>query len=90
VVNEDKYVSLYHLPFLVIAHTIPTRGSVSGFDLHIVFKNGPKQEFELGMSCLNDGSYEIDGIIDIDPSKKMSKLIKKLGQKEFAQYWIDR
>jgi len=89
IVGEEELQSLFQLPFLVVAITYPTQGGAySACDMHIIFKERPTQEFEVGIDYAEKQSYEAQVVVAMEPSKKMEKLIKKLSRKEYAQYWI--
>lgn len=85
-VTEDEFISLYHLPFLVIAITYPDHGT--GCDVHVVFKERPNQEYEVRMEYLPNETYRLLVIGDTDPSTKITKLIQQLHNKEYEEFWI--
>ena len=87
VIDEEKYLSFYHLPFLVIAVTFVTRGT--GIRVHLIFKVGPPQKFETLLVVNDQNVNEFRVIQTLPTSKKMVGVIQKLRGKDFAQYWIE-
>jgi hypothetical protein len=89
IVGEEELQSLFQLPFLVIAITYPTQGGAySACDMHIIFKERPTRDFEIGIDYAQKNLLEAQVVVAMAPSKKMEKLIKRLSQKEYVQYWM--
>jgi len=89
IAGDEDLQSLFQFPFLIVAITLPTQGGgYSAYDIHVIFKERPTQEFEVGIDYAEKQAYEARVIGANDPSKKMERLIKKLSQKEYAKYWI--
>src|SRR5437016_6230854 len=58
IAGDEDLQSLFQFPFLVIAITLPVRASYSAYDMHIVFKERPTQEFEVGIDYAEKQAYE--------------------------------
>lgn len=87
IAGDEDLQSLFKSPFLVVAITLST-GAYSAYDMHIVFKERPTQEFQVGIDYAERQAYEARVVVAMDPSKKIEKLVKKLSQKEYAEYWL--
>src|ERR1700733_11242037 len=87
IAGDEDLQSLFKSPFLVIAMTLST-GAYSAYDMHIVFRERPTQEFQIGIDYAEKEAYEPRVVVAMNPSKKIEKLIKKLSQKEYAEYWL--
>ena len=85
VTYEEKFFSLLHLPFLVVAIDLGRQG---GYEVYIIFKDSPPQQFVVQMNYVDTDHYSPSVISNMNRSQSTSALVKKLKQKEYDPYWI--
>ena len=89
VIDGDKFFFLFHLSFMVVAVKLPSMGP--GYDVHIIFRERPKEDFVAWMDYdAENKTYKLGLIDTMDPSKKMTSLIGELRAHEFDRFWFSK
>ncbi len=86
IADENKYLSYYKYPFLVISAGFHEQGT--GILVHFIFKQGPPEIFDAFM-IVNDNNVNEFRVIDsFPPTRQMIRLVKRFREKKFDQYWV--
>lgn len=93
IAGEETFYQLYGKPFLLTQVKPSGPKELGDFEVYLVFRERPRQQFQMAMSCTGSGpgGYELEGgPIDLDPASEIERLIKKLSRPEYTRFWTSR
>lgn len=85
VIDDGKSLALIGYPYMVIAITL-TRMS-TGMDVHVIFKKQPLQEYRIWLDYETE-IYKLGAISARSRTREMTKLLKRLQDKQYNEFWV--